>query len=546
MSQLDFLIRNATVYDGEHVEPRRVEVGVVGERIAFVGESAGANAATQEVDAEGLFLCPGFIDTHASTGLGYMLPKAADNKLFQGVTTEIIGNCGTSSGPIGDLLVPTMERLAEEIGFQFTWRGLGDWFEQVEEYGLPFNSGTYVGHSTLRAGTCQDHQQVTRTEIDQMLGLLEQACQEGALGLSTGLVYAPGSFATTEEIIDLARVPARHGGIYVSHMRDERQDLETSIEETIRIGREAQVPILVSHLKAAERPNWGKIPGVIQRLEEARAEGLEINFEVYPYTAVSTKLRTFIPKPAVAGSFDAMVERLRTDEWRQRSAHWLVERGTDFDAMRLITESLPGVRTRSISEVAEERGRPPEQMVVDLLIADPDAWVVYHCISQDDLDAAVLWPDAIVCSDSWSHPINAPNQIGDPHPRTFGAFTRFLEQYSLSRSRLEFGEAIRKITGLPAHWLRLQDRGRIVQGGFADLVLLDPAKVREKATFDEPRQMSEGTEKVWVNGTLMLSEGEVLRRTPGHILRNARSSGGVHGEGQGSAAHSEGSGGVVP
>lgn len=521
MATLDYLITGATVFDGVRVEPQRLDVGILGDRIAHVGGELGAGAARQRIHVHDRFLCPGFIDTHASTGLGYMLPNAADNKLFQGVTTEIIGNCGTSSGPVGPLLMDTMERLAEEIGFDFTWRGLGDWIDQVESYGLPFNSGTFVGHSTLRAGTCQDHQEVKAAEIDQMRGMLDEAMSEGALGLSTGLVYAPGSFATTEEIIDLAKVSARHGGIYVSHIRDERQDLEASIEETIRIGHEARLPILVSHLKAAEKPNWGKIPRVIEQIEGARRDGLTINFEVYPYTAVSTKLRTFIPKATLSGGVAEMVTRLRTDSWRQRSADWLVERGTDFAAMCLITESLPGARTKSIAELARCYDQSPQTMVVDVLLADPDAWIVYHCLSQDDLDAAVLWPDAIICSDSWSHPINAPNQIGDPHPRTFGAFTRFLEQYSLRRERIPFGHAVRKITSLPAQWAQLPERGRIQTGCFADLVLLDPAEVAEKATFEAPRQMSEGTERVWVNGTVVLEGGMVLPHEPGRILKLA-------------------------
>ncbi|MEM7581956.1 MAG: amidohydrolase family protein, partial [Acidobacteriota bacterium] len=442
-----------------------------------------------------------------------------DNKLFQGVTTEIIGNCGTSSGPVGPLLVSTMEELAEEIGFSFSWRSLGGWFEQVTAYGLPFNIGTFVGHSTLRAGLCEDAQQITRHEIDQMLELLEEGIAAGGLGLSTGLVYAPGSFADTEEIIELARVAARSGGIYVSHIRDERQGLEDSIEETVRIGREGRLPILVSHLKSAEKPNWGKIPRIIERIEAARAEGLEINFEVYPYAAVSTKLRTFIPKPLMADGVGGMVEKLRTDEWRQQSADWLVQRGTDFAAMMLIGDSVPGARGRSVTEIAADRGRPPEQTVVDLLLADPDAWIVYHCIDEADMDAAILWPDAIICSDSWSHPINAPHQFGNPHPRTFGAFTRFLERYALAEERIPFGHAIRKITSLPAHWLRLARRGRIAEGYFADLTLLDLPKVKEKATFADPRQMSEGTDRVWVNGTLMFEDGAVIREMPGHILK---------------------------
>ncbi len=515
---LDTLIRGATVFDGEHVEPRRVAVGILGDRIAHVGEDLHGAAARERIDAAGRFLCPGFIDTHASTGLGYRLPDVGDNKLFQGVTTEIIGNCGTSSGPIGPLLVPTMEKLADEIGFTFDWRGLGAWFKSVEAYGLPFNIGTFVGHSTLRAGWCTDHQVVTDTEVAEMRERVDEACRDGALGLSTGLVYAPGSFAKTGEIIELAKVAAGYGGIYVSHIRDERQDLETSIEETFEIARGAGVPILVSHLKAAERPNWGKIPGVIARIEAAREEGLDVKFEVYPYAAVSTKLRTFIPKATMADGVEAMVEKLRDADWRQLAESWLIERGTDFEAMRLITESFPDTRGRSIAEIARARRTDPAETVIDILLRDPDTWIVYHCIDEADMDTAILWHDSIICSDSWSHPVNAPNQIGNPHPRTFGAFTRFLELYALA-GRLPFGHAIRKITSYPANCLGLPHRGRIVRGGFADLVLLDPDRVSEKATYEDPRQLSEGTDRVWVNGELMLAHGEVTRRMPGRVLR---------------------------
>ncbi|MEO0557839.1 MAG: amidohydrolase family protein [Bacteroidota bacterium] len=519
---IDTLIKGAVVYDGVTDAPQRVDVGVRGERIAYVGPPLSSNPGTRRIDAKGRLLCPGFIDTHASTGLGYRFPHAGDNKLFQGVTTEVIGNCGTSTGPIGERLVPTMERLAQEIGFTFDWRTLGEWMDGVETYGLPFNVGTFVGHSTLRGGICTDMQQVTDAEINAMATMLDGAMRDGALGLSTGLVYAPGSFATTDEIVRLTEVVTRHGGIYVSHIRDERQDLEASIDEAISIGQRAGVPILVSHLKAAERPNWGKIPGILSRIESAREKGVDINIEVYPYTATSTKLRTFIPKDTLRDGVSGMVQKLRTDDWRQRSVEWLRRRGTDFGGMVLITESLPGAAGRSIVEIAEAHGRDPAHTIVDVLLAEPDTWIVYHCMDQADVDAAILWPDSIVASDSWSHPVNAPRQIGQPHPRTYGAFTRFLEQYALrSPPRLALGHAVRKITSLPARWLRLPDRGRIAEGCFADLVLLDPDRVHEKATYADPRQFSEGTDAVWVNGTMMIEDGTLRDDTPGHVIRNA-------------------------
>ncbi len=312
---------------------------------------------------------------------------------------------------------------------------------------------------------------------------------------------------------------ARHGGIYVSHVRDEREALGEAIDEAIEIGRRAAIPVLISHLKAAERPNWGQVPRMIEKVEAAREAGVAVGFEVYPYTAVSTRLSTFIPKDALARGARGMTELLATAEGRRRARRWLIDRGTDFAAMRLITESLPGARGESVEEIAGRRDTDPASAVVDLLLADPEAWIVYNCLAPDDLDAAVSWPRSVVCSDSWSYPINAPRQIGDPHPRTFGAFTRFLERYALRRERLPFGEAVRKITSYPASWLGLSGRGRIAEGAFADLVLLDPSKVREKATYEAPRQLSEGTERVWVNGTSVLEEGRVADRKPGKVLR---------------------------
>ncbi len=516
---LDCLIEHAAVFDGNQVDPQELTVGIRDDRIAYVGPPLGSGAASRRIDAAGLYLCPGFIDTHASTGLGYRFPHAGDNKLFQGVTTEIIGNCGTSPGPVAAQLAPEMERLSREIGFQFDWRTLAEWFRGVEEHGLPFNVGTFVGHSTIRAGLGVASREVSREDLAGMRALVDEGMRDGALGLSTGLVYAPGSFADTEEILALARVAARHGGIYVSHVRDERDRLEASIEEGIEIGRGADLPVLVSHLKAGERRNWGKIPGVIGMIEAARREGIRITFEVYPYTATSTKLRTFLPKQVMEGGIEEMERRLRETAWRERSRDWLISRGTDFDAMTVISDGDPEAAGKSIAAIAQGESKHPADSVLDLLMKDPDAWIVYDCISPDDMDAAILWEHSIVCSDSWSYPVNAPRQIGTPHPRTFGAFTRFLQRYTLETGRLPFGQAVRKITSQPAWWLGLRRRGSIREGNYADLVLLDPGRVQERATFDDPRQLSQGTEYLWVNGTLVLEKGALLDRLPGRILR---------------------------
>jgi len=518
----DYLIRNATVFDGVSAIPQYLSVGTRGDQIAYVGPPLTAASARRVIDAVGLYLCPGFIDTHASTGLGYRFPHAGDHKLFQGVTTEIVGNCGTSTGPISDRLVPTMRSLAHDIGFTFDWRTLDEWFRRVTTHGLPFNVGTFAGHSTLRGGVCGDQENITESEIERMQALLDQAMTDGAFGLSTGLVYSPGSFAETPELIALADVAARHGGLYVSHIRDERQALEEAIEEAIEIGRSAGLAVLISHLKAAERPNWGKVPAAIRRIEEARESGLEVTFEVYPYTATSTKLRTFIPKAMMAGGVDGMVEELSSEASREQAVAWLHERGTDFERMVMLTGGSLGEAGESVEQIARSTDRDPAETAVDLLLDDPDAWIIYDCIDPDDMDAAILWPQSIICSDSWSHPVNVPNQIGDPHPRTFGAFTRFLERYALSEPRIPFGNAVRKITSYPAEALGLESRGRIAEGGFADLVLLDPTRVRERATYTDPRQLSDGTDFVWVNGTLMLEKGQLMPKLPGQVLRSSQ------------------------
>jgi N-acyl-D-amino-acid deacylase len=412
-----------------------------------------------------------------------------------------------------------MQKLATQIGFDFNWRTLAQWFAQIEDYGLPLNMGTLVGHNALRAGACEDAEAITPAELDQICGALQQALADGALGMSTGLVYTPGSFADTGEIIELAKAVAKVDGCYVSHIRNERENLQDAIDEAIEIGRQAGVRVLVSHLKAAEKPNWGKLPKVIETIESARENGVRITFEVYPYTAVSTKLSTFIPKDALNEGPARLPKKLKTPEWRKRCVEWLAFRKTDYEAMILITESLPGARAKTIKEVAARRGLSPADAVVDVLISDPDAWIVYHCISESDMDTAILWPNSIVCSDSWSYPVNAPNRIGDPHPRTFGAFSRFLERYVFKTQRITFGQAVCKISSCAADWLGINHRGRIAPGCYGDVLLLDPKNVAEKATFKNPRQFSAGTDYLWVNGTMMIRRRELLEHLPGKVIR---------------------------
>ena len=515
---LDTLICGATVYDGVHPAPRSVSVGLRAGRIAWVGPTPVGQSARQTVQADGLLLCPGFIDVHASTGLGYTLPEAADHKLYQGVTTEVIGNCGTSNAPIGEHLLADAAAQAERIGIPLTWRSTCEWLDQLDAHGLPINAATHIGHNTLRASAGAWAAQPTPTQQRTMADLLEEGLSAGALGLSTGLIYPPGCFATTDEIIALARIASRYSGLYVSHIRDERAHLLDAVEEALAIGTAADLPVLISHLKSAEQANHGRIPAILRRLEQARAAGQAVTFSVYPYTAVSTRLRAFLPIESMQDGTAGLRGWLAAN--RSAALAGLRARGTDFTALTLITESLPGARGRTVADLARQRSVAPDLLTLQILQADPEAFIVYRCIAAADMHAAICWPDAIICSDSWSYPVNAPNPIGDPHPRTFGAFTRFLERYAFCSGRLSVGEAIRRITALPADWLGLTDRGRILTGAAADLTLLDPQRVRERATYTDPRQFSAGTVQVWVAGCAMFDpEGQLRPLRPGRTLR---------------------------
>ena len=329
----DTLIKNALVYNGLNEKPQEQDIAIQGEKIAAIALNIPESNAKEIIDAEGLSLTPGFIDPHASTGFGYFFDRAADHKLFQGITTEIFGNCGTSPGPIGKKLVPTMEKLSQDIGFPFEWRTLGEYFDAIEDK-LQFNIATMVGHSTLRGGWVSDWNNPTHTEIEEMKSAMAQAMEEGALGISTGLIYAPGCFADTEEIVGLTKIAQEKGGIYASHIRDERDEVETAIDEALSIGEQTGIPVLVSHLKAAEKKNWGKIPKILKKIEQYNAtHDIEARIDVYPYTAVSTKLRAFIPKHILSDGIAAVPEKLQQPSVIDEIDAWIQQRGYSLENM---------------------------------------------------------------------------------------------------------------------------------------------------------------------------------------------------------------------
>jgi len=517
---LDTLIVGASVYRGEGGEPEQLAVGIENGRIAHVGEVPAGPAARETLDAKGKWLSPGFLDSHASTGLGYLRKGAADNKLYQGVTFELIGNCGTSTAPIGPKLESVMHGQGAKIGFAFDWHSLGEYFERVDDFGLPIGLGTLVGHSTLRHGSLEDWESISDDELEEMCAALDTAMREGAFGMSSGLIYPPGCFAKTAELIELGKVVARHGGFYASHIRDERSGVEDAVGEALAIGAGARIPVLVSHLKAADKQNWGKVPALLEKIERFRSEeGLEAIVDVYPYTAVSTKMRAFLPKDILADGIKAVSQKLENQDWIERSVAWIEGRETDLDSMMVISEDIPDTVGKSVTEIAEMWGTTPPLAACELVRRNPETWMVYHCISETDMDTAILWPDAIVCSDSWSYPVNAATDIGNPHPRTYGAFSRFLARYVFDRPLLSYGDAIRKITSQPADFMGIRDRGRIREGYRADLLLLDPDRFADNADYQHPRRFTDGVDHLWIAGKPAIAGGTIVNDKLGSVVR---------------------------
>ncbi len=519
---LNFLIKNTLVYDGLGGEPFKGAIGIKGDVIhSIIKNGDSLPMAEKVIDATDLVLTPGFIDTHASTGFGFFFPHAADHKLYQGITTEIFGNCGTSPAPIDMHLIPTMEKLAADLDFDFNWRTLEEYFIILEKLGVQFNVATLTGHSTLRGGVLKEWTSSSKEEQGQMQELMGESMKDGSLGLSTGLIYAPGCFAETDEIIELAKIAKAGGGIYASHMRDERDKLEEAIEETLTIGHEAKIDVLVSHLKAAEKRNFGKVTKVIKRLEEYNeSHTQQAKIDVYPYTAVSTKLRAFIPKKFLEGGLSEVKERLNNEAVVDEIADYIINRDYDLSQMLIISNEYPEWEGKNVQAIADEFEWSLAQTMCEILKRDTEMWIVYHCIDQADLDQAIIWPNAMICTDSWSHPINAPKRIGVPHPRSYGAFTEYLKRYVFDTNMLSFEEAIRKITSMPADYFNLKGRGRIEIGYKADLVLFEQEKITPMATYSDPCKLSEGVEHLWVNGVHLIDNKLISDQTPGVIIRN--------------------------
>ena len=529
--EYDVIIRNGLVYDGMGAPPVAANVAVLGDRIAAIGALEGARGRT-EIDAAGQAVAPGFINMLSWADQSLLVDGRSQSGVRQGVTLEIFGE-GWSMGPINATMKEELIAEQGDLRFEVPWTTLGEYLEHLESQGVSTNVASFVGATTVRIHEVgYADREPTPEELARMQALVRQAMREGALGLGTSLIYAPAFYAKTPELIALTRAAAEYGGMYISHIRSEGARLLESVDELITIAREANVPAEIYHLKAAGREHWSKMDAAIQKIEDARASGLRITADMYTYEAGATGLDAAMPPWVQEGGHEAWAARLKdpairarlrlemttpTDEWE----NFFVGAGPEGMILTgFRSEALKPLTGRTLAEVAAMRGTSPEEAAMDLVIEDGSrVGTVYFLMSEENVARQLRLPWVSLGSDAGSMAPEGPFLGSNPHPRAYGNFARWLGKYVRDEQLVPLEEGIRRMTSLPADNLGLADRGRLAPGQMADVVVFDPATIRDHATFDKPHQYSTGVAHVFVNGVAVLRDGEHTGATPGRVVR---------------------------
>jgi dihydroorotase/N-acyl-D-amino-acid deacylase len=528
----DVLLRGGWIVDGTGNPRYRGDVAVDGDRIVAVGWIPEARAR-DTIDVTGLVVAPGFIDMLGQSETDVLIDNRLLSKVTQGITTEVTGE-GGSVAPLTDALVALDSAYLQRYGLDVDWRDLDGWFRRLERTGSTVNFATFVGATQVRKVVIgYADRAATPAELAHMVALVDTAMRQGALGLSSSLIYAPAIYAPTDELVALARAARRHGGLYATHIRNEGEHIDAALDEALRISHEADIPVEVWHLKVAGRPSWGRMPHVLSRIDSARAAGADITADQYPYIASATSLDASIPAWAHDGGRDSLLARLR-DPARRRAIRdsiltgeargELMYRGSGGADGILIAsvyaDSLRPLQGRRVGDVARQRGADPLETLFDLLLAD-DArtGAIYFSMNEDDLQAAMVKDWVAVNTDYSGVAPDGPFADIRPHPRAYGAFTRILGRYVRELRLLPLEQAVRKMTSLAAQRVGLRDRGVLRPGAFADITVFDPLTVRDRATFEEPHQPSAGIHHVFVNGQAVLRDGALTAARPGRGLR---------------------------
>jgi len=522
----DILIEGGRVLDGTGNPWFWADVGIVGDRIEAVGRLRGSRA-DRRIDARGLMVAPGFIDIHSHSDFTVLVDRRAESKITQGVTTEVVGNCGSSAAPMSPEVRAYRERyMRAQLGeeFRFEWESMDDYMKLIDRDGVSLNIAPLVGHGTVRQNVMGfERRPPTDDELREMGRLVREAMEDGAWGLSTGLIYPPSCYAEKEEIIELARILADYGGVYFTHIRGEGDTLFDALREAIEIGERAGVPVEIAHLKASGRRNWGKTAEALRIIEEARGRGVDVTFDQYPYTASSTGLTAYLPDWAHEGGTEKLLERLRDPECRRRIASEEGKLERDWDAVMIaFAKNHPQYEGKTIMEVAKIEGKEPIEAVFDLLLSEEgQVNIVAHGLSEEDVRRVMRSPYMMVGSDGRAVSPRGILGLGKPHPRYYGTFPRVLGHY-VREGVLTLQEAVRRMTSYPAQRLGLRDRGLLREGMKADITIFDPERVRDEATFKDPHRFASGIPYVLVNGKLVIDGYGHTGALPGRALRKGR------------------------
>lgn len=522
----DLVLRGGTVFDGTGGPGVEADVAVAGDRIQAVGRVVDRGAL--EIDLRGRAVAPGFIDIHTHADLPLLANPRAENRVLQGITLEVGGNCGSSPGPWGeDEYQAVRSQYRDSYGAEVDFKDLGGFFRALERTPPSVNAACMVGHGTIR-GTVMGgaDRPPTEAELARMVDLVREALQQGAVGFSSGLEYTPGSFADRGELVELARALRGTGYPYATHMRNEDDAVLAAVEEALHVGRVAGVPVQISHLKAQGERNWWKAAAILEVVEEAVAQGTEVHFDRYPYVAYSTGLSNLFPSWARAGGNPAFIARLEDPEQRsvlEAYAREKVAQLGSWDAVQITSVRTPGnawIGGRRLGEAAEAVGEDPFELTVRLLREEGGSvGMIGFGMSEENTAMILSHPRGMICSDGSVYAPSGPLSGGSPHPRSYGTFPRVLGHYVRDTGILSLEAAIHKMTGLPSSKLGLARRGLLRPGMYADLVAFDPGSVADRATFADPHQYPSGIDLVVVNGVVTAREGEMLGPLAGRPVR---------------------------
>src|SRR5271156_4345009 len=532
----DVLIRHGQIVDGSGGAPFAGDVAIRGDRIVSIGSFENTKAK-REIDATGLVVSPGFIDMLGQSELSLLIDNRSQSKLSQGITSEITGE-GGSIAPQNELTIAPRKILLDHYHLSVDWKDLAGYFRRLEKSGTPINIGTYVGAAQVREAVLGDvNRAPTPAELKQMESLVATAMQQGALGVSTALIYPPGHYASTEELIALAKVASQYGGIYATHMRSEGQSEMAAIDEAIRIGREAQLPVEIFHLKVSGKTRWGGMPQVIAKLQAARDSGLDIAADMYPYIAGSTALASSLPPWMADGGMEKLLARLQDPATRRRIVAEMAQDHDDWENLYLdcgggsgvmisavVNPALKKYDGMTVAEMAKAENKPEMDALFDFILADKGQTdALYFMANENDLQYGLKQPWTSIGLDAGETSHDGPLFERHTHPRAWGSMPRFLGHYARDLKLLDLPQGVRKITSLPAQRERLSSRGLLKSGFYADVTVFDPAAVLDTATYDNPNQISKGVEYVLVNGQLEWDRGKLTGAMGGRpVRRNER------------------------